>query len=83
MDDVDRKVIEIIADEMNEHTESIRRESNLANDISMDSIDFIDITLTLEDEYGIVIPDEDAEKFVTVGDVADFVKRMIANRRAA
>ena len=68
------KVKSIIADQLQVDEESIKPETSLMKDLEADSLDAVEIIMAIETEYGIEIPDEDAEKFQTIGDIAKFVE---------
>ncbi len=51
----------------------IARDSRLQDDFGIDSLAMVDLVCEVEDAFGVRIPDEDAERFKTVGDVADFL----------
>ena len=48
--------------------------SHLQEDLNLDSLDRVELTLAIEEEFGIEIPDEDAEKIVTVGDIVKYIQ---------
>ncbi len=54
---------------------AITRSQRLAADLGLDSLLMIDVACAAEDAFGIRIPDEDLERFVTVGDAADYIER--------
>ena len=64
------KVKEIIIEQLQEVT----LDTNLMKDLSADSLDAVEIIMAIEDEYGIEIPDEEAEKFQTVRDLVKYVE---------
>lgn len=69
------RVREIIADQLSvDNIESITLKTSLIGDLEADSLDAVEVIMALEDEFGIEIPDEDAEKFKTVGDLYKFVE---------
>ena len=68
------KIREIIADKLSIDEEEITMESSFIEDLNADSLDIVELIMALEDELDMEIPDEDAEKFVTVGDVVNYVK---------
>lgn len=68
------KVKEIIADKLSISEDEITMESAFIEDLNADSLDIVELIMALEDELDMEIPDEDAENFVTVGDVVKFVK---------
>ncbi|OPJ56934.1 acyl carrier protein [Alkalithermobacter paradoxus] len=70
------KVRGIIADQLGvEDVESISRETSLMKDLEADSLDAVEIMMALEDEFEIEIPDEDAEKFTCIGDIASYIEQ--------
>ena len=68
------KVREIIADKLSISEDEITMDSSFLEDLNADSLDIVELIMALEDELDMEIPDEDAENFVTVGDVVNFVK---------
>ncbi len=72
------KVRNIIADQLGiDDVNSITMETSLMKDLEADSLDAVEIMMALEDEYGITIPDEDAEKFKNIGDIVRFIEESI------
>ncbi|MCE9653845.1 acyl carrier protein [Clostridium celatum] len=68
------KIREIIADKLSISEDEITMDSSFLEDLNADSLDIVELIMALEDELDMEIPDEDAENFVTVGDVVRFVK---------
>ena len=68
------KVKEIIADKLSINEDEITMDSSFLEDLNADSLDIVELIMALEDELDMEIPDEDAEGFVTVGDVVKYVK---------
>ena len=68
------KIREIIADKLSINEDEITMDSAFLEDLNEDSLDIVELIMALEDELDMEIPDEDAENFVTVGDVVRFVK---------
>ena len=68
------KVSEIIADKLSISEDEITMDSSFLEDLNADSLDIVELIMALEDELDMEIPDEDAEGFVTVGDVVKYVK---------
>lgn len=64
----------IIAKSLGISLDSIKDESNFINDLGADSLNIVEIVMEIEDEYGIVIPDEDVEELNTVGDLKNYIK---------
>ena len=63
------KIKAIIADKLSINVNDITKESSFIEDLGADSLDVVELIMALEDELEIEIPDEEAEKFVTVGEV--------------
>ena len=71
------KVREIIADKLSISEDEITMDSSFLEDLNADSLDIVELIMALEDELDMEIPDEDAEGFVTVGDVVKYVKSQV------
>ena len=67
-----KKISEIVADQLNIEADTIKRETTFG-DLDADSLDVVEVIMALEDEFGIEIPDEVAEKFQNIGDVVDYI----------
>ena len=68
------KIKDIIIDQLQVEEADISMNTNLMKDLSADYLDAVEIIMAIEDEYGIEIPDEDAEKMQTVGDLVRYVE---------
>ena len=68
------KVKEILADHLGVDEESIELDSLLVEDLRADSLDGIDIVMSVEDEFGIEVPDEVIESMSTVEDIVKFIE---------
>ena len=68
------KIKEIIIEQLQVDESEITMETNLMKDLSADSLDAVEIIMAIEDEYGIEIPDEEAESIQTVQDLVRFVE---------
>jgi acyl carrier protein len=75
---IERQVIRVVAAQMGEHEETVTRDTHLADDLHADSLDAIELVMQLEDAFDIAIPDEDAEKLLTVGQIVDHVRGKLA-----
>lgn len=67
------KIKGIIVDQLSVDEDMVQLDTNLMKDLEADSLDAVEIILGVEEEFGIEIPDEDAEKFETVRDLVDYV----------
>ncbi|GAB4437104.1 MAG: acyl carrier protein [Turneriella sp.] len=68
------KVKKIIAEQLGVDEGEITNESHFIDDLGADSLDTVELVMALEEEFGIEIPDEDAEKIQTVGDVQKYIE---------
>lgn len=68
------KVKELLANQLNLDKEKITATSKIVEDLGADSLDVVELLMTLEDECGIVVSDEDAVKIVTVGDIITLIE---------
>lgn len=79
MDTVLEKVKEVISEQLGiDDTDSITTETTFIDDLGADSLDIVELIMALEEEFDIEIPDSDAEKVVTVGDVVEYIKDHVA-----
>lgn len=67
------QVKDIIADKLGVEEADITPESSFTNDLGADSLDTVELIMEFEKEFGVTIPDEDAEKIMTVGDAIDYL----------
>ncbi len=71
---VRNKVIEIIREQLGQDKDTITDETHFINDLGADSLDTVELVMELEDEFGISISDEEAEKIQTVGDAVKYIE---------
>ena len=71
--EIDKKVIEITAKQLNVEKDKIKLESNFVNDLGADSLDTVELVMAIEEAFGVSIPDEDAQNVRTVGDVVKYI----------
>jgi len=72
--DVEAKVKEIIVEQLNADADAVVPEAKFVDDLGADSLDTVELVMALEEEFGVEIADEDAEKIATVGDAINYVK---------
>jgi acyl carrier protein len=70
---IEEKLKEMIIKQFAESEKTVTLETSFVNDMGADSLDIVELVMELEDEFGVSIPDEDAEKMQTVGDVVKFI----------
>ena len=71
----EERVKEIIAKELEVSPDQLTSEASFIDDLGADSLDTVELVMALEEEFGIDIPDEDADKIKTVGDVLEYLKK--------
>jgi acyl carrier protein len=71
---VDERVKKIIAEQLGVEEDEVTPEASFVEDLGADSLDTVELVMALEEEFEIEIPDEDAEKILTVGKALDYIK---------
>jgi len=70
------KVKEVIIDKLGVEEDTIKTEAHFVNDLGADSLDTVELIMEFEEEFGIEIPDEDAENITTVGSAVDYIEKI-------
>lgn len=73
-DDIESKVKDIIVEQLGVNAEQVTPEAKFIEDLGADSLDTVELVMAFEEEFSIEVPDEEAEKLHTVGDVLNYVK---------
>ena len=63
----------IIVEQLGVSSDEVREEASFQEDLNADSLDLVELIMSMEDKFGVKIPDEDAEKILTVSDAVDYV----------
>ena len=71
---VEEKVKNIIMEQLGVDAEEVTPEASFVNDLGADSLDTVELVMALEEEFGLDIPDEDADKMKTVGDALEYLR---------
>ncbi len=74
---VERRVIEIIVEQLGVSAEEVTLEASFIDDLGADSLDLVELIMAMEEEFGLEISDEDAEKIQTVQDVVNYINQHI------
>ena len=76
-EEVFERVKKIIVEQLGATEASVTMEASFIDDLGADSLDIVELVMAIEEEFDIEIPDSDAEKVVTVGDVVDYIKENV------
>ncbi len=71
------KIREIIVEQLGVDEAAVTLETSLMKDLEADSLDAVEIIMAIEDEFEIEVPDEEAEKFLNVGDIVKYVEEKL------
>ena len=74
MEKIKEKVTEIIANQLSVPADKIKENTNIAEELGADSLDLVEILMSLEDEFGISIPDEAIPQIKSVKDIVNFIE---------
>jgi len=71
---IDQRVKDIIVEQLGVKSEQVTPEAKFIEDLGADSLDTVELVMALEEEFGIEVPDEQAEKLQSVGDVMKYIE---------
>ncbi len=71
------QVKELVVNQTGASADELDMDTSLMSDIDADSLDAVEIIMAIEDEYDIKIPDEEAEKFLTIRDIVEYLEKTI------
>ena len=74
MNEIESKVKDIIVDKLGVDKDEVKPEASFTNALGADSLDPVELIMELEKEFGVTIPDSDAEKIQTVGDAVAYIE---------
>lgn len=75
---VTEKVTDIIVEQLGVSADQVTPESKMIEDLGADSLDAVELVMAVEEEFGIEVPDDEAEKLVCVGDIINYVEKVQA-----
>jgi len=78
---VTEKVKSIISEQLGVKQEEVTPEASFIDDLGADSLDTVELVMALEEEFGVEIPDEDAEKITTVGDAVRYIEEKAGGKQ--
>ena len=70
---IEERVKKVVEEQLSVNQDQITREASFIDDLGADSLDTVELVMALEEEFGIEIPDEEAEKITKVGEAADYI----------
>ena len=73
MSDVRQKVKQVIVDQLSVNPDEVTDDASFIEDLGADSLDIVELVMELEEQFGVDIPDEDAEKISTVGEAIKYI----------
>ena len=76
-EEIFEKIKNIIVEQLQVSETAVTEDASFIDDLGADSLDLVELIMALEEEFGIEIPDGDAEKVVTVGDVVSYIKENV------
>jgi acyl carrier protein len=79
--EIESKIFDIVAKQLNIERANIKRESSFVNDLGADSLDTVELVMEIEEAFSVSIPDEDAQKMQTVGDSIDYIEKRVNEQK--
>ena len=73
---IEAKVNEIIVEQLGVNADQVKPEAKMIEDLGADSLDAVELVMAIEEEFGIEVPDEEAEKLVAVNDITTYVTKV-------
>ena len=73
-ENIQEKVTEIIVEQLGVSADQVKPESKMIEDLGADALDAVELVMAVEEEFGIEVPDEEAEKLISVGDIISHVE---------
>jgi acyl carrier protein len=70
----DQKIKDIIVEQLSVNAEQVTPEAKFIEDLGADSLDIVELVMAFEEEFGVEVPDSDAEKLLSVGDVVKYIE---------
>jgi len=71
------KMKEVLAEQFDVEPDKITRDTDLMNDLGADSLDLVELIMTLEEEYGVSATDESVYEHKTVGEISDYIETLV------
>ena len=68
------EIIEALSEQLKIDSEEINENTSVIDDLGADSLDLVELLMTLEDKYGVIVPDDEAVNLKTVKDIAEYIE---------
>ncbi len=78
-DNIETQVVDVIVDQLGVERSKVTPDAKLIDDLGADSLDIVELVMSLEDKFPVEVSDEDSEKLRTVGDVVAYIKEHLQN----
>jgi acyl carrier protein len=75
---IEERVIDIVCERLGVNREQVTRKTSFQEDVGADSLDIVELVMELEEAFDLIIPEEQAERFKTVGETIDYIEREAA-----
>ena len=75
-DSIEQKVKEIIVEQLNVTPDQVTNDAKFIDDLGADSLDTVELVMAFEEEFGIEVPDEEAEKLMCVNDIVTYIQKV-------
>ena len=73
---IEAKVKDIIVEQLGVNADQVKPEAKMIEDLGADSLDAVELVMAIEEEFGIEVPDEEAEKLISVGNITSYVEKV-------
>lgn len=78
-DDIDSRLMRVLVEELDLEKDKLVPDANFEEDLDVDSLGVVELLMALEDEFGVEIPDEEAEKITTVGEAGALIHQKLGS----
>lgn len=73
-EEIFEKLKELVVDQLGVEDDEVTLEANIQDDLGADSLDVVDLVMSVEEEFGVKIADEELENIKTIGDIVDYIE---------
>jgi acyl carrier protein len=73
-EEIFEKLKELVVDQLGVEEDEVTMEASMQDDLGADSLDLVDLVMSVEEEFGVKVADEDLENIKTVGDIVDYIE---------